>query len=90
MDDTPGALAVVLERNHPHDVGQILLHGLRAELVGQHQHGRGLLSLDPLQVLATQHRTLERERDLSKLIKLREGFKNSSSVNYVVESSINF
>ena len=58
LDDTPGRLAVVLERDDSHDVGEILLHGLRAELISQHQHGRGLLRLHPLKVLAAQHRAL--------------------------------
>ena len=58
LDNASGALAVVLERDDSHDVGEILLHGLRAELVRQHQHGGGLLRLDPLEVLAAEHRPL--------------------------------
>ena len=61
LDDAPGALAVVLERDDSHDVGEILLHWLRAELVSQHQHGRRLLRLDPLEVLAAQNSPLQSE-----------------------------
>ena len=59
LDDAPGGLAVVLHGDDPHDVGEVLLHRLRAELVRQHQYGRRLLRLDPLQVLAAQNCPLQ-------------------------------
>ena len=45
LDDHPDVVAVVLDRDHPHDVGSVFCVRVLAILVGQHKTGVGLMNL---------------------------------------------
>ena len=48
LDDHPDVVAVVLDRDHPHDVGRVLRVRVLAVLVRQHQARVGLMNLERL------------------------------------------
>ena len=48
LDDHPDVVAVVLDRDHPHDVGRVLRVRVLAVLVRQHQARVGLMNLKRL------------------------------------------
>ena len=45
LDDHADVVAVVLDRDHPHDVGSVFCVRVLAVLVGQHKTGVGLMNL---------------------------------------------
>ena len=46
LDDDPGVLAVILDGDHPHDVGRVLGVGVLRILVGQDHDRISILCLD--------------------------------------------
>ena len=46
LDDDPGVLAVILDTDHPHDVGRVLRVGVLRILVGQNHNRISILSLN--------------------------------------------
>ncbi len=46
LDDDPSVLAVILDGDHPHDVGRVLGVGVLRILVGQNHNRISILGLD--------------------------------------------